>query len=175
MVLSALFSSETLSNEDPWFELRYFVAYQILASSAKKSFQWSFFCFQIALWYCLLASFMSTSSFLSLVPILHIFIARFLSCVYFLQSQVRSDVHYFLVYDDGLAFDMSVCTASETINVSRLVCFCILPSVELVASLAEIISHILFHGAFLNKSLFSLTYSGTATLNVVLIASWSES
>ena len=91
--------------------------------------------------------------------------------MYSLQSQVRSDVHHFLAYDDGLAFDVSVCTASETINVSRLICFCILPSVELVTSLAEIISRILFHGAFLNKSLFSLTYSGTAMSNVVSIAS----
>ena len=61
---------------------------------------------------------MSTSSFLSLVLILRIFIARFLSCVYSLRSQVRSDVHHFLAYGDGLTFGVSVCTASETTNVS---------------------------------------------------------
>ena len=38
VVLSALSNSGTLSNEEPWFGFRYFVAFQILASSAKKSF-----------------------------------------------------------------------------------------------------------------------------------------
>ena len=174
VVLSALSNSGILSNEQPWFGFRYFVACQILASSAKKSIQWSFFCFRIVSWYCLLASFASASSIPSLAPSLCMFLARFLSCVYSLRSRVRSDVHYFFMYGDGLALGVSLCTASETIAVSWLVCTCISPPIGLIASLVEINSHIFFYRAFLNSSLSSLVCSGTATSNVVSIASWSE-
>ena len=54
----------------------------------------------------------------SLAPILGMFFARFLSRVYSLRSRVRSDVHHFFAYGDSLAFGVSVCTASETTDVS---------------------------------------------------------
>lgn len=68
VVPSALFNGGILSNAEGPLGTRYLAACQTLALSARKSCQCVFFCFRIAVWYVLAASFACNFKFGSARP-----------------------------------------------------------------------------------------------------------
>ena len=137
---------------------------------AKKLFQCSLFCFYIALWYFFKASFACCFSFSTIQPVQYQFFAQFLQWIYTQRSFIRSIIHYFFIYSEGLAFRVSIQTAFNTISISQSIYCCTLLPIRIIQKAVIILFLILFHSAFLKRILYSIACLGTVMLNIILIA-----
>jgi hypothetical protein len=111
----------------------------------------AFFCRRAVSWNYFAARFSCGSTSGVTTPTRVSALALFLQYIYVLRNCVRSLVHHFFAYGDGLTFGVSLWIASNTTPNSLYICCGLSPPPGIGWSAAVILSRISFHGAFFQQ------------------------